>query len=377
MPQILRTVLQPDTARAADATGISMDLPVNPLSVVLFTIKMLNNTGTIGNYRSFLTVMDAITNLNISYRGASIIDGDLRDLAVLTALLTGWQPCQGNMNSADDDARFITVPILFGRTPYDPLECFPATRRGDLVLSFDTDIADTGYDGLITQIETIELLDAAPEQFVKQTTTTRILNAAGDFDIELPIGNDLLGVMMRCPTRPNTAFTSSIGQVAMKVDNVEVVYSLTNWETLHGDLARRLPNWKYDSHVHHMAGHIHLINAAAGGEGAFSTTHTLGIVDDANDVIIAVNTGAKPGLTGIQAPAITHTLEPEDAGSNLDGYAFLDLDPLKDGQYALKTEGAGRVNLVVTSDVVDTASSRFMPVELVKVGGAGSPPATP
>lgn len=375
MPQILRTVLQPDTPRAADAVGVTLDLPVNPLSVILFTIKALNDTGTVANYRSYLTLIDAITNVVVKYRGASVLAGDLRDLAVMTAILTGWQPQQLNMGILDNDVRAITVPLVFGRVPYSPDECFPATRRGDLTLSFDTDILDTGYDGLITQIETIELLDAQPSQFLKQTTTERILDAAGDFDIELPIGNDVLGVLLRGATVPNTAFDASIGQLALMVDNVEMVYSLTNWETLHGDLARRIPSWRYDSHKHNMSQHTHNVSV----KGGLTLTAPLAIDPDSNAGVFGKNAAGDrviPGATfGIGQATPGTTLEPMDEGGNLEPYAFLDFDPLKDGQFALKTEGAGRVNLRVTSDVTDTAASKFMPVELVEVAQAGVAPA--
>lgn len=373
MPQILRTVLSPDTARTVDGASISHDLPVNPLSMILFTIMVDNLTTTPSNYRSFNSIIDAITSLSVSYRGANILDGDLLDLAVMTAILTGMQPQQSNMNSANNDKRAITIPLIFGRTPYDPLECFPATRRGDLILSYDVDIADTGYDTLFTQIETVELLDAAPTQFIKQTTTSKVMDQAGDIDVELPIGNDLLGVLLRSFAVPNTTFTSSMGQVALQVDNVETIYSKTNWESLHGDLGRRIPNWKYDSHVHHMAEHIHLMNLADSGLAAYSATRNVSLSANADDSALANDGNAVTGITGIQAPAITHTLEQEDDASALETFAFLDMDPLKDGQYALKTEGAGRVNLVVSSDQDDGAgnNSKFMPVELVKLEGAG------
>lgn len=374
MAQILRTTISPDTARAADATGITLDLPVNPLSAILFTIKALNNTVTISDYLLINTLIDAVTNLNISFRGATIKGGTMLDLAIETAILTGWQPSQSNMVSTDNDTRAITVPIVFGRTPFDPEECFPATRRGDLVMTFDVDIADTGYDGLITQIEAIELLDADPKRFLKTTTTSRILDSAGEFDIDLPIGNDLLGVLLRGATTPNTAFTASIGQIALQVDNVEVLYSLTNWESLHGDFGRRLPAWHLTPHIHHMASHVHLINGSGAAAAAYAQATAIGISADANGASLTTGTAARTGITGIQAPAITHTLEQEHLAVLLDNYAFLDFDPMKDGQYALKTAGAARVNLRVTSDVVDTVASRFLPIELVRLQEEGATP---
>lgn len=329
--QILRTVLIPDEAQAADGSP-SFDLPVNPLSVILLTIKALNETATIANYRFLTALLNMITDIRITYRGASVLQGSATDLAVLMARLTGWGPWQGNAVEVDNDVRFVTIPLCFGRVPYDPTECFPATRRGDLVMTLTTDVALTGHDALVIQAETAEILEAQPTQFLKATTTSKINNAVSEHDIELPIGNDLLGVLLRDASPPQAAaYTAQFGKVAIEVDNVETVYAETNWETLHGELLRN------GSGLHSMRPHIHSVNAA----------------------------GA----------ARENTLEQQegDGGASLlDNYAFLDFDPLKDGSYALKTAGAARINMRVTTEVASATAMRALPVELVPVAGAAA-----
>lgn len=331
MPQILRTVLIPDEAQAADGAP-SFDLPVNPLSVVLLTVKALNATATIADYRYITALLAMITDVRISYRGASILQGSLTDLAILMAKLTHWAPWQGNAVEVDNDVRFITVPLCFGRRPYDVAECFPATRRGDLVMTLATDIAVTGADNLVLQAETIELLEATPSRFIKATTTSKISNAVSEHDIELPIGNDLLGVLLRDASPPQAAaFTAQFGAVALEVDNVETVYAQANWESLHGELLRDSPG------LASMQGHIHSVNAAGAGR--------------------------------------ENTLEQQqgDAGASLlDNYAYLDLDPMRDGTYALKTAGAARVNLRVDTQVASATAMRVLPVELVPIAGAAA-----
>lgn len=327
MPQILRTVLIPDEAQAADGVP-SFDLPVNPLSCVLLTVKALNNVLT--DYRYITALLSMITDVRISYRGASILQGSLTDLAVLMAKLTGWAPWQGNAVEVDNDVRFLTVPLCFGRRPYDAMECFPATRRGDLVMTLSTDIALTGADNLVLQAETIELLEATPQRFIKVTTTSKISNAVSEHDIELPIGNDLLGALLRDASPPQAAaFTAQFGAVAIEVDNVETVYAQANWESLHGELLRNAPG------LASMAPHVHSVNAAGAGRET--------------------------------------TLEQQEgdaASSLLDNYAYLDLDPLRDGSYALKTAGAARVNLRVDTQVASATAMRVLPVELVPIAGA-------
>jgi len=333
MPQILRTVLIPDETQAADGTP-SFDLPVNPLSVVLLTVKALNETTAIADYRYITALLNMVTDLRITYRGASIIQGSLTDIAVMMAKLTGWAPWQGNAVEVNNDVRWITVPICFGRKPYDAAECFPATRRGDLVLTLTTDVLVVGADNLVLQAETIELLEATPERFTKITTTSKVSNAVSEHDIELPIGNDLLGVLLRDAAPPQAAaFTNQFGKVAIEVDNVETIYAEANWESLHGELLRMSPGLKS------MQGHVHSVNAA-----------------------------------GVAREDTLEQQEGDKGASLLDNYAYLDLDPLRDGTYALKTAGAARVNLRVDTQVASATAMRVLPVELVNIAAAGGVP---
>lgn len=332
MAQILRTVLIPDEAQSADGAP-SFDLPVNPLSAVLLTVKALNATAAIADYRYLTALLSMITDVRISYRGASVLQGSLTDLAVLMARLTGWGPWQGNAVEVDNDVRFLTVPLIFGRRPYDVAECFPATRRGDLVMTLTTDIAVTGADGLVIQAETIELLEATPARFIKVTTTSKIQNAVIEHDIELPIGNDLLGVLLRDASPPQAAaFTAQFGAVALEVDNVETIAAETRWETLHGELLRN------GAGLHSMRPHIHSVNAA-----------------------------------GVAREDTLEQQEGDKGTSLLDNYAYLDFDPLGDGSYSLKTAGAARVNLRVSTEVAVATAMRVLPIELVPIAGAGAP----
>lgn len=327
MAQILRTVLAQDITVNAAASTQQYDLPVNPLSAILVTLKALNETSTLTNYSSFLAFFDKLTRARVSYRGASIIDGASLDLAVLYALLTRWLPHQGQINNVDNDVRSITFPLLFGRVPYSSDECFPATRRGDLLLdlSFAADAA--GMDNFILQLETVELLDAAPQRFIKTTFSDRIMQSGDANDIELPIGNKILAMLLRAATFPTAAsYNSSFGQLALEVDNVEVIYSRANWESLQGEIARRLiPGWNFHQHTHQ------------------------------ENLAVAYTQNAA-------------TLQSRNDNAAVQQYAYLDMDPANDGTNALDTRGAARVNLAITSDVTDAAASRVQFVELVETG---------
>jgi len=330
--QILRTTLIRDAAQAADGV-VGADLPVNPLSAILLTVKALNvNPSAFVTYSSLAGLLSMITNVVISYRGANIINGSLTDLAVLYGLLAKWMPSQSNRIDTDNAVRSVTVPILFGRHAYDPDECFPATRRGDLIMQLTTDVAVASADNLVIQAETIELLEATPKRFVKATTTAKVNAAAGQHEIDLPISNDILGILLHGAVVPTTtSYNASFGQVAIQVDNVETVISETNWETLHGELARKMGPWPQRPHFH-------------------SSTFT-------------------PVTT---VPMTVDSDEQQETADLLDNYAYIDLDPLEDGSYALKTAGAARVNLKVTDDVGSATACRVMPVELVLLGGAAA-----
>lgn len=124
MARILRTTFVMDAAQAANGTP-DFDLPVNPLSVILLTVKALNNGATPALFTAVTSLLAAITDVRLTYRGANIIQGSLTDLAVLYGCLARWMPFGLNQQSADNAVRAITVPLCLGRRPYDPSECFP------------------------------------------------------------------------------------------------------------------------------------------------------------------------------------------------------------------------------------------------------------
>lgn len=328
--QILRSVLEPGVTLAATAeSGIDYNLPVNPLSCVLVTLTALNNTTTITNYSALAAFFSKVTKLRTAYRGASIHDGDSLDLAMMAGLLSGWWWKQGQINDTDNDVRSLTFPLLFGRKYCDPKQCFPATRNGDFKLFIDTAADPTGLDNFSLKLETVELLDANPESFFKVTTNGKTMQLGEANEIELPIGNKLLGVLLRAATFPTGAsFNSSFSRVALEVDNVEVMISATQWETLQGEIGRLAPdNIAYPAH-------IHTENTAAA------------YAQNANTL------GGKVDIAMLQQ------------------YGYLDFDPMMDESYALDTSGAAKVNLAITSDVADASASYAMTVEKVMTGAA-------
>jgi hypothetical protein len=327
MPKFLRQVLVQDEPLAV-STLRTDDLPVNPLSMILVTIRCLNNTGTLGNFSLINAILNQIGKLEVLYKGSAVISGSLADLARLNGLLIGHPPMQTSATYVDDTTRSVTVPILLGRRPFWMEECFPAVRRGELQLQLTSAAAQTGVDNLTLQIETVELLDAKPTRFLKYTTISKTPTATGDHDVDLPIGNKIAHALLFGTTVPTAAsFNASIGQLRLLLDNVEHYYARANWETLHNEMQRRV-NEGSQSAVHQ-----HLENTA----GAYAQNST---TDDNNS-----NVGF------------------------FDSYALLDFDPLNDSSFLLDTAGRARVHLRINADVADAI--RILPTELIEVANAG------
>jgi hypothetical protein len=182
------------------------------------------------------------------------------------------------------------------------------------------------------QVEQLELLDAVPERFIKYTTFTKTPTATGDHDVDLPLGNNIAGILLFGTTAPGaaaTSFNASIGQLKLLIDNVENYYGQANWESLRGDTLIRAPQ-QYD-----FAAHDH------------ETPNAVGAGVNTSDV-------SEADLIDRQ-------------------YAYLDFDPLRDGGFMLETEGRGRVHLRITADVADAI--RVIPVEMIALPGAATPAA--
>lgn len=321
----LRTVLVQNRAEAADRT-FQEDLPVNPLSMILVTLR--GDINTADTDEPLADFYNTVTSLGVTFRGQDIIRGSLRDLAVLNAMITGVTPFGQKPQDAATETWSLTVPICLGRRPYDPMECFPAVKRGDLRLEMTVDTLVTDVDLIELQIETVELLDADPKQFLKYTSGSITFVSTGQEVVRLPIGNPLLGCLLFGTTVPTAAATTATWeQMRTKVDNVEYGYARTNWDTLQGESARRIIG-----PTDFLAQHSHRYNGAA---AAFASA--------------------------------LHPIRPSASGF-LEQYAYLDFDPLRDDSYALET--AGRADVVIQRDAGVADLGRYLPVELVAVSQA-------
>jgi hypothetical protein len=294
----LRTVIVNDVTPPADGT-YAYDLPVNPLSHLVLTIKALNVT----NEATIAEILAMVSNIEVTHRGTNIIQMSAADLFALDCILFGKVPIGLNLIATDNATRAVTLIVPFGRRIMDPSEAFPSSKAGELQLKLTVDIANAGADGLILQVEAVELLDANPSRYLKATTLTKTPAATGALDVDLPIQNHFAGILLYGTTIPaTTAWTTTIDQVKLLADNTERLVSLSNWESLHGDLLTRV--------------------------------------------------GHEPGL-------ILASGDDEIAH-----YAFLDFTPDNRDDFLLDTEPLSALKLRITAG--DTNALRVIPIELVK-----------
>jgi len=325
MANFLRTTLVANRAEAADRVFFE-DLPVNPLSMVVVTLRgVMTSADTATPLSDLLALVPA---LGVSFRGQDFIRGSLSDLAVVNALVCGSAPWGAAPNATAGGSWSLSVPLCFGRRPFLTKECLPAVRRGDLVLDVSVDTVVANADLIDIQIETVELLDETPESYLKYTTGGVTFGTSGSHAVRLPIGNPLLGVLLWGTTVPaGTAQTATWEKLRLKVDNVEALYAATNWASLNGDMSRRA-----SGNLDFLHSHVHRYNGAAA--------------------------------------AYASTFEPGRPAGVLESYAYLDFDPLSDGSYMLET--AGRADVVISRDAGVADAGRYLPVELVPIRGAGS-----
>jgi hypothetical protein len=314
-------ILVPNVAIAADG-DISYRLPVDPLSVVLLHISPLNETSTIGNYSLLEALLGAIDNVQITFRGATVVAMNGQDAAMIAMLWHGAKIWQSNAVETDDDRRSVVLPIVLGRRPYMNSECFPKSASGELILTVTFDIAAAGFDGLRASVETITLPEGAPTHVQKVSTTSSTFGATGQNDVELPIGNTIRGLMLWGTTGyAGAAPAPTWGRVSLFLSDLQSHYTSTDWEVgrgVAGLMGAAFPP---------AARHIHSVNAAGAGR--------------------------------------EDSLEPEVGASLDDNYLWLPLDVTGDDEFSLDAAGASRVHVRAEAEAAEAV--RVLPIERVDV----------
>jgi hypothetical protein len=321
MPEFRHSVALTEYTPAADETK-QVDLGTDPMSHLILRLSCLNNGA---NTKATLAqILGALEVFEILYKGSAIISVNGADLYALSTLLRRAEPWQINEINTDDAVRTLILTIPFGRKIFDPLECYPETKKGDLVCSMKVDIADTGYDGLILHLEQVELPGAAPKQHLKYTQKVITPAATGEYNVDLPRGNKYAGILFFGTTVPTgTAWTTTLNDFSLLLNNENKFYVKTFWEILHGAMMNR-------------------ISPAKAWSEAIHRTNTDSTYDQNSD------TGAN-----------------ETVDSDLENYALMDFSPNNEDDFLI--DSAALNSLAVKPTAGDTSAARCIPIELKPV----------
>ena len=324
--RFLRSIVADQVNQAAAGDIQPLDLPVNPLSFLILTLWIERpDEDAISAHRLISDCFLAVSDLSIRHRGENIIQGSLADLCMAAALLTGYTPWGANVAGLGQ-RQSMNFLIPFGRVPYWHEEAFPATSRGNLRLYMTfADVSPGTGTAVDYAVEAVELIEDTPTKFLKFTTMTRTPPATGRQRAPLPLGNDLVGILL-CDGLTEITATEAFcwGKVKIMKDNTEQYYAESNAESLRFDVGNRI--WSPAVRF----GHMHASDGTAVPTG---------------DELLDIN----------RAPL---------------QYAYLDFDPLKDGSYLLDTRGAGSLDIDMNVDSIAGApTARYLPIELISVGG--------
>ena len=216
----------------------SYDLPVSPMSHLLLTIKFTQTAEVL--QCPFMDIPALLAKVEVLYKGAGVTSLNGIDLLACGILICDFESWGVNATGQPEAERSLTFLVPFGRQLYSPRECYPSTSRGELILQVTWQGTFSTYiDNVKLQVEAVELPDAHPERFLKMTTSFITPTAVADYDVELPIGNQISDIVLWGTTIPlaDTA-TVTIEEVEVRKNNSEFMYSRSYFETLHNMMGR-------------------------------------------------------------------------------------------------------------------------------------------
>jgi len=302
-------------------TVVSYDLPVNPLSFIMLTLKFQQNKANV--QLDWDNVDAMLSKVEVLYKGSAIFSANGSDIEALQCMLLGYEPWIHNRYGDDDDYNYFTFIIPLGRKLYGPAECFPRSTRGELILQITYASSFTDIDGVYALIETVELPEANPGRYLRVTTLSVTPAAAGELDVELPIGNPIAGILFFGTTVPLAdANVQTLQYLQVLIDNMRHYYSHTNFECWH-----QLAALRYKPPIAHGY-HIHQLDGAA-----YAQYMDTAVVKYRNDRCIQ--------------------------------HHWADFDPNRDDMYLLET--AGKSDVIARIYAGDTNALRVLPCELVGV----------
>ncbi|NVM23076.1 MAG: hypothetical protein HWN68_14995 [Desulfobacterales bacterium] len=303
-------------------TSPSYDLPVSPLSHCLVTVKFAQNVAN--TQLAFANIAAMISKMEVLYKGAGVFSMNALDAIACGLMICNFESWGINAVGEDNELRSFTFLVPFGRQLYSPVECYPPTSRGELVLQITWAASFTDIDGVSLQVESIELPDSHPERFLKMTTASATPTSTQEFDVDLPIGNQISDIILWGATIPAIdVATTTIEEIEVRKNNSEYMYSKSFFETLHNMSGRLRAAPGY------WAAHVHQLDDAA-----YAQYMDTGTVKPSNHI--------------------------------LSNHLLIPFDVRRDGVHILRTDDAK--DLCVRIKPGDTGAIRIIPAEVVAIG---------
>lgn len=177
-------------------------LPAEPLSHLIFTMEFYNAT----DEATMPEILGFLNKFSVLDKGVGILSLESEALACLNLYLFGSGGLRQAPEGTDNQHNTYGLIVPFGRNLYNPEECYPERKKGDVVLQLDTTVPATTLDNALISVSAIALPDATPSRYLK--CTQRNLSApgaTGTFDAELAIGNDLLALLIGMTSFPGAS----------------------------------------------------------------------------------------------------------------------------------------------------------------------------
>jgi hypothetical protein len=211
---------------------------VNALSHLVITMDAYNAT----DEATLAELLAFINNVQVTKSGVGVIDLQSEDLYALNAYLFRGLPTLTGRLATDNYTRSVTLVVPFGRRILDAGECFPPTKKGELTLRVDTTVPATSADNSTITIEAVEIVDANPQGFLRaQRKAISAPGATGWNHVDLPIGNRIVCLQLRCTTIPTTSsHTFGVEHAKVLVENQEYGYASADGMCLAGERALRV-----------------------------------------------------------------------------------------------------------------------------------------
>jgi len=234
--EFIRSSVLKDHASATEV--IEKDLPTGPLSHLILSVVCNQDTNEI----TLAELIAFINKIEVTQKGVAILSAESEDLYGQNCYLFRRPPIKTNNITTATATTVLGLIIPFGRKIFNPDECFPATKKGDLTLRVDTTAIATSAITGFYNIEAVELVGASPSHYLKTTMmTVAAPGATGDNDVDLPIGNDIVAIQIRRTSGPvATGHAYGVNAVSILKNNKQFGYASATMECMEADKIFRL-----------------------------------------------------------------------------------------------------------------------------------------